>query len=211
MLRYHSTPRSSCPRTPEAPDSHEGANIRKPSPALISLNPINVEADQNSPHLVNVEERIRIGGRPVSKEQFAQLFWDVHESVKQVASTEELKPPSYLQYIILMACKAFVEEKVDAAVVEVGLGGRYDHTNFFSNPCVTVVTSLSLEHTEVLGNTIEEIAGKKAGIFKHGCPAIVSDDQTDGAINVFLSEASKIGNRLKLLSKGYMFGPSGFA
>ncbi|TGZ75785.1 hypothetical protein CRM22_000190 [Opisthorchis felineus] len=147
----------------------------------------------SSPHLVNVEERIRIGGRPISKEQFAQLFWDVHESVEQVASTEGLKPPSYLQYIILMACKAFVKEKVDAAVVEVGLGGRYDHTNFFSNPCVTVVTSLSLEHTEVLGNTIEEIAGKKAGIFKHGCPAIVSDDQTDGAINVFLSEASKIG------------------
>ncbi|RTG82038.1 folylpolyglutamate synthase, partial [Schistosoma bovis] len=100
--------------------------------------------------------------------------------------------PSFLHYIFVMACKAFVDEKVDVGIFEVGIGGRYDHTNIFKDPYVTVVTSLALEHTNILGNTIAEIAWAKAGIFKTGSIALVSHGQSDEAMHKFVEEAELV-------------------
>ncbi|KAF5398179.1 Folylpolyglutamate synthase [Paragonimus heterotremus] len=144
----------------------------------------------SSPHLINVEERIRINGRPISQDYFAQLFWDVHSSINKL---DDSSLHTFLHYILVMACKAFVAEKVDAAIFEVGIGGRYDHTNFFEKPALSVVTHLDLEHTDMLGNTLEKIAWMKAGIFKSGSPALVSADQTEGTLHVFIEQACAIG------------------
>ncbi|CAH8435379.1 unnamed protein product [Schistosoma rodhaini] len=147
----------------------------------------------SSPHLINVEERIRINGRPISRDHFASLFWDVRGTLLEFTKTSNNIPmPSFLHYIFVMACKAFIDEKVDVGIFEVGIGGRYDHTNIFKDPCVTVVTSLALEHTNVLGHTIAEIAWAKAGIFKTGSIAVVSHGQSDEAIHKFIEEAELV-------------------
>ncbi|CAH8435851.1 unnamed protein product [Schistosoma curassoni] len=147
----------------------------------------------SSPHLINVEERIRINGRPISRDHFASLFWDVHGTLLEFTKTSiNIPMPSFLHYIFVMACKAFVDEKVDVGIFEVGIGGRYDHTNIFKDPYVTVVTSLALEHTNILGNTIAEIAWAKAGIFKTGSIALVSHGQSDEAMHKFVEEAELV-------------------
>ncbi|CAI2722774.1 unnamed protein product [Schistosoma spindalis] len=86
----------------------------------------------SSPHLINVEERIRINGRPISRDHFASLFWDVRGTLLEFTKTSiNIPMPSFLHYIFVMACKAFIDEKVDVGIFEVGIGGRYDHTNIF--------------------------------------------------------------------------------
>ncbi|TPP63083.1 Folylpolyglutamate synthase mitochondrial [Fasciola gigantica] len=146
----------------------------------------------SSPHLINVEERIRINGKPIDRQLFAHLFWFVYDRITQYTEMSGTPRPGYLHYIILMACKAFLDQKVDVAVVEVGLGGRFDHTNFFSTPAVSVVTHLCLEHTNVLGNTLTEIAWRKSGIFRPHCYAVVSRDQTEEVIQVLKQEANLV-------------------
>ncbi|KAL7054263.1 hypothetical protein AAHC03_026258 [Spirometra sp. Aus1] len=100
--------------------------------------------------------------------------------------------PTYLVYLTTLAFKTFVEEQVDVAVIEVGCGGRFDHTNVVEEPVVTVVTGIHLEHTNLLGNTIEEIAWNKAGIFKPGVPAVVAYNIPAGAMRVFEQEAELV-------------------
>ncbi|CAH8431605.1 unnamed protein product [Heterobilharzia americana] len=147
----------------------------------------------SSPHLINIEERIRINGQPLSRKKFANVFWNVRDTLEEFTKTSPTVPmPSFLHYIFVMACKAFVDEKVDVGIIEVGIGGRYDHTNVFKNPFVTVITSLALEHTDVLGNTIAEIAWRKAGIFKAGSAAVVSYGQSEEAMNVLIEEAERV-------------------
>ncbi|KAA0190085.1 Folylpolyglutamate synthase mitochondrial, partial [Fasciolopsis buskii] len=146
----------------------------------------------SSPHLINVEERIRINGRPIERQLFADLFWSIQDQLIAFTKSSGVPMPGYLHYIILMACKTFIDQKVDAAIIEVGMGGRFDHTNFFSTPAVSVVTHLCLEHTAVLGSTLAEIAWRKAGIFKPHCYAVVSRDQTEEVMQVFEREASVV-------------------
>ncbi|CAH8429791.1 unnamed protein product [Schistosoma turkestanicum] len=147
----------------------------------------------SSPHLVNIEERIRINGRPISSDRFASVFWNVHDTLLEFTKTSISVPmPSFLHYIFVMACKAFIDEKVDVGIFEVGIGGRYDHTNIFKNPYVTVITSLALEHTNILGNTLAEIAWDKAGIFKTGSIAVVSHGQPDEAMQKIIEEAESV-------------------
>nr|CAH8822037.1 unnamed protein product [Trichobilharzia regenti] len=156
----------------------------------------------SSPHLVNIEERIRINGKPISRDHFASVFWSVHDTLKEFTKNSPDTPvPSFLHYIFVMACKAFIDEKVDVGIFEVGIGGRYDHTNIFKQPYVTVVTSLALEHTDILGDSIGEIAWRKAGIFKHGSSAVVSHDQSEEAMNIFVKEAEQVGCPLYIAPK----------
>lgn len=114
-----------------------------------------------SPHLIEVRERIRIDGRPVSKDLFCKHFWECWDMLH----SSEGGMPAYFRFLTLLAFKMFLAEKVDVAVVEVGLGGRYDATNVI-DPAVCGITSLGLEHTDILGSTLSEIAFHKAGIFK---------------------------------------------
>ncbi|KAG6880366.1 hypothetical protein C0992_007777 [Termitomyces sp. T32_za158] len=105
-----------------------------------------------SPHLVAVRERIRINGTPISEDQF----------------------------VTLLAFHVFLSLKVDATVLEVGVGGAYDSTNIVPNPIVTGITALGIDHVAVLGRTLEDIAWQKGGIFKEGVPAITVDQPPEG-------------------------------
>eukprot|EP00040_Diaphanoeca_grandis_P012570 m.63685 g.63685 ORF g.63685 m.63685 type:complete len:548 (-) comp23325_c0_seq1:547-2190(-) len=137
-----------------------------------------------SPHLIEARERIRINGAPISKEMFAKYFFNTWDALKQNASTSNLATmPPYFRFLTIMSFKVFLAEAVDVAVIEVGLGGTWDSTNIIDQPVVCGITSLGLDHCSVLGNTIEEIAAAKAGIFKSGVPAITVP-QYDAAYGV---------------------------
>ncbi|KAL1411354.1 Folylpolyglutamate synthetase [Vanrija albida] len=128
-----------------------------------------------SPHLCAVRERIRVNGEPLSEDQFAQYFFDVWERLEADPKTLTVHTPQfpiYFRLLTLLAFHAFLQLGVDATVLEVGIGGTYDSTNIVPKPVVTGVTSLGLDHTAVLGTTIEDIARNKGGIYKKGVPAL---------------------------------------
>src|SRR5215208_6174713 len=127
-----------------------------------------------SPHLWDYTERIQVHGEPISHEQLIEL---VDEIKPAVARTPKL---TTFEITTALGLLAFAKYKVNAAVVEVGLGGRLDATNVVT-PTVSVITSLSYDHMAVLGNTLAEIAGEKAGIIKPGVP-VVSSPQPEEAL-----------------------------
>ncbi|MBD2713094.1 folylpolyglutamate synthase/dihydrofolate synthase family protein, partial [Limnospira platensis] len=121
-----------------------------------------------SPHLVDWTERICINGVPIDNRDLQILLQDVIGAI----SSDELLPTQF-EVITAAAWLYFAREKVDVAVIEVGLGGRLDATNVIDQPLVSVITSLSREHWQRLGPTLADIAREKAGILKRGCPAVV--------------------------------------
>jgi len=123
-----------------------------------------------SPHLVDFRERFQINGRMISKAQTLELI----REIKEKAKAEE--PPTFFEFITAMALIYFFQEKVDLAVMEVGLGGRLDATNIIK-PLITVITNISLEHQDHLGRTLEKIAREKAGIIKSGVPLVTGVGQ----------------------------------
>lgn len=120
-----------------------------------------------SPHLVDFRERIKIDGIYCSKEF-------VVDFTKKIKPLIEAIQPSFFEITVAMAFSYFAEQKVDIAVIEVGLGGRLDSTNIIT-PEVSVITNIGLDHTQFLGNTIPEIAGEKAGIIKKDIPCVISE------------------------------------
>ena len=126
-----------------------------------------------SPHLVDIRERYRIDGQPVSKTTFTRNFWWLHGKLRETCEAD-LGMPAYFRFLTLLGFRIFAERAVDAVVLEVGLGGRLDATNVIRSPAVCGVTSLGLDHVEVLGDIVGKIAREKAGIFKPRCPAITS-------------------------------------
>lgn len=124
----------------------------------------------SSPHLVEVRERIRINGKTISKEAFAHYFWECWDNLKQSSSTEM---PPYFVFFTVLSFNVFLKEKVDVAIVEVGIGGAYDTTNILRSPWACGVTSLGYDHVAVLGGTVESIAWNKAGIFKVTSQSVV--------------------------------------
>lgn len=124
-----------------------------------------------SPHLVSLRERFRINGEPCTREQFLRAEGVVRRTVMQMQN-EGLSHPTFFEYIFAVGMVLFAQEKVECIVLETGLGGRLDATNVVAHPLLTIITSISLEHTEILGDTIEAIAGEKAGIIKPGIPVI---------------------------------------
>uniref|UniRef100_A0A8D0G2G0 Folylpolyglutamate synthase n=1 Tax=Strix occidentalis caurina TaxID=311401 RepID=A0A8D0G2G0_STROC len=127
----------------------------------------------SSPHLVQVRERIRINGQPISKELFSKYFWLVYNRLEEtkVGDPVHASMPAYFRFLTIMAFHVFLQEKVDLAVVEVGIGGAYDCTNIIRAPVVCGVSSLGIDHVSILGDTMEKIAWQKGGIFKPGVPA----------------------------------------
>ena len=118
-----------------------------------------------SPHLKDFRERIKINGEMMSKEYVTDFVERNHEFFSQIR-------PSFFEMTVAMAFKYFADEGVDFAVIEVGLGGRLDSTNIIT-PLVSVITNISFDHMALLGDTLEKIAGEKAGIIKPGVPAVV--------------------------------------
>lgn len=118
-----------------------------------------------SPHLVRFTERFRINDREASKERIMEIF----EKVREVL--DDAEPPTFFEAVTAMAFLYFAEEEVDWAIVETGMGGRLDATNLI-NPEVSVITNVSFDHQEFLGNTLAAIAREKAGIIKPGVPVV---------------------------------------
>ena len=121
-----------------------------------------------SPHLIDFTERIQVNGAPISYDSVAVLT----ETVRHAAEGHLDEPPTFFEATTAMAFAHFAEVGVDVGVVEVGLGGRFDATNVVA-PLVSVITTIALDHQQYLGDTVEAIAGEKAGIIKHGVPVVV--------------------------------------
>lgn len=152
-----------------------------------------------SPHLVAVNERIQIGRRPVTDEEFYQVFADVYDVVEQMVQ-EGIQHPSYFEFLFGMGMKAFSYSDVEYIVLETGLGGRLDATNAFPDPALAVITSVSLDHTEILGNSIEEIAKEKAGIIKPSVP-VFFDGGKERAAEVIRRRAAQMSAPCREITK----------
>lgn len=125
-----------------------------------------------SPHLVRINERIRLNGTQIANEDFARLYAQVRAKALELVNANELPhAPSFFETMTAMAFLYFAEANVDVAVLEVGMGGRLDATNIVE-PIVSVITDIALDHQAYLGNTIAEIAGEKAGILRANRTAI---------------------------------------
>ena len=125
-------------------------------------------------------ERFCINGFPISKETYLKhhdKVWSRLQAIKQLPSNERppyiTRWPGFFHFLTLVAFSLFLEEDVDVVVLEVGMGGRLDCTNVIEHPLTTGITLIDLEHTAVLGSTLQAIAREKGGIFKQGAPAVV--------------------------------------
>lgn len=141
-----------------------------------------------SPHLVDICERITINQVPIPAQRFVAVLQRVEKALKQEAEALMATP---FELITAAAWLYFVEEQVEIAVIEVGLGGRLDATNVCDRSLVSLITSISREHWQILGSTLAEIAGEKAGILKPGCPAVVGCLPTEAAAVVAAKAAAK--------------------
>lgn len=119
----------------------------------------------SSPHLIEVRERIRINGIPISKLEFTNVFNKIYNELETHKENED-DMPLYFRFLTIMAFHVFLRHKVDVAIIEVGIGGEYDCTNIVTNVPVAGITSLGMDHTNILGNTLAEIAWNKSGIMK---------------------------------------------
>ena len=133
-----------------------------------------------SPHLVDLRERIRINGQPIAEERVVDFVERNREFMDKLQ-------PSFFETITAMAFACFVEQNVDIAVVEVGLGGRLDSTNVLT-PILSVITNIGFDHMEFLGDTLPKIAREKAGIIKPGVPCVIGESHPQ-TMNVFLERA----------------------
>uniref|UniRef100_A0A673BC06 Folylpolyglutamate synthase n=1 Tax=Sphaeramia orbicularis TaxID=375764 RepID=A0A673BC06_9TELE len=145
----------------------------------------------SSPHLVQVRERIRINGQPIGKELFTKYFWQVYGRLDETKDAHGGTMPAYFRFLTILAFHVFLQEKVDLAVIEVGIGGAYDCTNIIRRPWVCGISSLGIDHTQILGDTIEKIAWQKGGIFKPGVPAFTVK-QPEDAMAVLKDRAKEI-------------------
>lgn len=158
-----------------------------------------------SPHLIDFRERIRVNGKMIS-EQYVIDFVEQHRSFFEPLH------PSFFELTTAMAFKYFEEQKVDIAVIEVGLGGRLDCTNIIS-PITSIITNISFDHVAFLGNTLAKIAGEKAGIIKRGVPVVIGET-VDETRPVFEAKAKEVGTSIYFAEedtevKSYTFKPEG--
>lgn len=145
-----------------------------------------------SPHLVRINERFQINGEDVSDEQFLDAFLKVEKAAKEY-ETEGEGHPSYFETLFLMGMLIFKEAGVEYLVMETGLGGRLDATNVVEKPLACIITSISRDHTEYLGDTLEAIAGEKAGIIKAGVP-VIYDASQPGPAAVIAAKAKEMAS-----------------
>lgn len=120
-----------------------------------------------SPHLKSVRERIQIDGQPIPEDEWTEYFYEIWDNLSRSGPEK----PVYFRFLTILAFHTFIQECVDVVVLECGVGGEHDSTNVVAAPVAAGITSLGIDHIHVLGNTIEEIAWHKAGIFKADCPA----------------------------------------
>ena len=147
-----------------------------------------------SPHLKDFRERIKINGEMIPKKTITAF-------VKKYREDFDTIQPSFFEMTVGLAFDYFSKQKVDIAIIETGLGGRLDSTNVI-NPLVSVITNISIDHANLLGNTLEKIAGEKAGIIKHKTPVIIGESQTE-TNDVFLEKAKKLESNIFFADQEY--------
>ena len=154
-----------------------------------------------SPHLKDFSERIRVNGKPISEQYVIDFVSDADEIIEKLN-------PSFFEITTLMAFTYFASEGVDVAVIETGLGGRLDSTNIIS-PVLSVVTNVSFDHVNLLGDTLEKIANEKAGILKSGIPAVVGEMSLE-LRPIFTSKTEKVVFAEDTLGADYEFELKGY-
>ncbi|KCV69867.1 hypothetical protein H696_03338 [Fonticula alba] len=195
-----------------------------------------------SPHLIDVCERIRLNGQPISQDAFARYFFETadalvtgrppadasgwppfsggtvppvaeHGPAEEAAPVSspanplpDLPPVSYFRFLTLMALHVFMREKVDVAILEVGIGGAYDSTNVIKHPLAIGITPVANDHAATLGTTRESVAWHKSGIIKPGCLAFATrEDQTPAVLAMLDARAQELqahGNRIEYVTRG---------
>lgn len=148
-----------------------------------------------SPHLVHFNERICIDGRPISNGDVV----DAYEAVRSVNQGD--REPTFFEFSTAMAFHEFARRQVDWAIIETGMGGRLDATNIVS-PALSIITNISLEHQDYLGNTLSQIAGEKAGIIKKGMPVVTGVSQ-EPSIAAIRDQAEKMQAPLYRLGREF--------
>ncbi|MEN6371419.1 MAG: folylpolyglutamate synthase/dihydrofolate synthase family protein [Armatimonadota bacterium] len=158
-----------------------------------------------SPYVYDVRERIQINGEMIPKDDFAELMTEIKPHIEAVAQTE-LGNGTEFEAKTLMAFLYFAKKKLDYSVIEVGMGGRYDATNLVT-PLVSVITNVTLDHTERLGNTVQQIAWDKSGIAKPGAPLVTA--ASDEAWQTIYATAREQGVEQiwRVMKKGTMSPP----
>jgi dihydrofolate synthase/folylpolyglutamate synthase len=133
-----------------------------------------------SPHLHTLRERISVDGSLISEDEFASAMAEIKPSIESMKQDTAFRQLTYFEALTALTFAYFKKKRLDFQVLEVGLGGRLDATNV-ANPLVCIITPISLDHTQILGNSLEEIAREKAGIIKHGCWVVLSPQPEEAA------------------------------
>jgi dihydrofolate synthase/folylpolyglutamate synthase len=154
-----------------------------------------------SPHLIYINERIQINGESISDDDFAITATIIYNACKNMPDK-----PTYFESLTLMAFIHFAKNKIDIGILETGMGGRLDSTNI-CKPLVTAITTLSLDHTDELGNSIDKIAGEKAGIIKDGIPVICATQPTE-ALAVIETKCAENNADLWLVGRDITITPN---
>lgn len=141
-----------------------------------------------SPHLVDFRERIRVNGQMIPEERVVRF-------VEEERSFFEPLHPSFFELATALAFQYFAEERIDVAVIEVGLGGRLDCTNII-RPELSIVTNISIDHVQFLGDTLPKIASEKAGIIKSGIPALIGENVSQEVKDVFTAKAKQVSTAI---------------
>uniref|UniRef100_A0AC35UH79 Folylpolyglutamate synthase n=1 Tax=Rhabditophanes sp. KR3021 TaxID=114890 RepID=A0AC35UH79_9BILA len=149
----------------------------------------------SSPHLVDVTERIAINGKPIEREVFADNFFEIMDRLKKGHNL-----PGYFRMLTLVAFNYFIKEKVDVAIIEVGIGGAYDSTNVVTKPRVCGISLLDYDHVSILGHTLPEIAFQKAGIMKEGSGCVTVEQEPE-AMEVLKKKAVDVKCDLTVAQK----------
>ncbi|HOV60049.1 MAG TPA: folylpolyglutamate synthase/dihydrofolate synthase family protein [Candidatus Hydrogenedentes bacterium] len=156
-----------------------------------------------SPHLHDVTERIQVNGQPIPESAFAEAM----DRARRAASSLP-HPPTFFEALTAAAFDWFAREEVDAVIIEVGLGGRFDATSVIENPAVAIITGIGLEHTHYLGTTHQAIAMEKAGILRPGVPALVGPCPPEAAA-VIEARAETVRAPLLLADRDFLLEPRG--
>ena len=149
-----------------------------------------------SPHLHTARERIKVDKDLISIEKMVEY---ANKAVEALKNSDQSVWAVFFDYFLMMAIQHFGEQKVNYIVLECGIGGRYDSTNFIDAPSACIITSISLDHQSVLGETIEEIAWQKAGIIKRNSHVFTPNTQLPSVIEVFKDQCEKLNARLHVV------------
>lgn len=158
-----------------------------------------------SPHLVDMRERFAVNGEIISEEAFLQAFCAVGDAVQKANSVTPEFVLNFYEYLFCMALLCFAEEKPDYCIIETGLGGRLDATNYVDNKLLTVITRISLDHVQYLGDTTAKIAAEKAGILRPGVPVVYLDGDADASAVICRKASELDAPQIPVSKKDYTF------